>query len=679
MFDKDIQTSIELGVDLMKDIVAAGYSFLKEKNKERDFFGVATKKYVSGLIERYNNVKVLGMREPVPLKKLYVRANILEKISAEHRGVRLEDLEKSFDRDRRTFGKTTEPVDGEAIANRLQKFIVLGKPGAGKTTYLRFLTLMMLDPKSGIEKQNRRLPIFVTLHDWAQRSVPLMKYLTEQFDICGFEEAQDFVKQMLEQGKCLVVFDGLDEVSREADQDGIIRQIRDFADKYLDNQFIISCRVAAYNHWFERFTDVEMADFNDEQIETFIHNWFHRTPKVASDCWERLNASPQLSELASVPLLLTLICVAFEENFDFPPNRAELYKEAIDALLKKWDASRQIRRSEIYKNLSLQRKEDLFARIAVGTFLENQYFIPERVLTQQIRSFIEHLAGFEEAKLDLDSETVLKSIEAQHGIFVERAKSVHSFAHLTFQEYFTAKYIVDNAKNEKSPLNLEKLVNYHLYDDRWAEVFILVSGMLHSADELLLLMLQKNRSMLHSKELNDLLSRIEEVLLPDKEKYPKTVLNTFGVFLTRARARSLARLFARNRNINRNRAYDRARIIARDRAHDLAITLTFNDALNLSLGAALIENLDYALNLIRVLNNSINIDHAYAFGYQLDHYNDEFMDATIELEVSNFEKASIFLKGNILIANCIQSDAYISKPLRQKILNELLMPINKEE
>ncbi len=43
---QDIQVAIELGVDLMKDIVAAGYSFLKEKNKERDFFGAATKKYV---------------------------------------------------------------------------------------------------------------------------------------------------------------------------------------------------------------------------------------------------------------------------------------------------------------------------------------------------------------------------------------------------------------------------------------------------------------------------------------------------------------------------------------------------------------------------------------------------------------------------------------------------------
>ncbi|MBK7940205.1 MAG: hypothetical protein IPJ82_25370 [Lewinellaceae bacterium] len=79
---QNIQTSIELGVDLMKDIVAAGYSFLKEKNGERDFWGVATRRYVKNLLEDYGSVRVLGMEDEVPLDNLYVRANIIEKITS---------------------------------------------------------------------------------------------------------------------------------------------------------------------------------------------------------------------------------------------------------------------------------------------------------------------------------------------------------------------------------------------------------------------------------------------------------------------------------------------------------------------------------------------------------------------------------------------------------------------
>ena len=54
----------------------------KDKYAENDPLGIATRKYIGNIIDRYNNVKVLGMSEPVPLKSIYVRANILEKISA---------------------------------------------------------------------------------------------------------------------------------------------------------------------------------------------------------------------------------------------------------------------------------------------------------------------------------------------------------------------------------------------------------------------------------------------------------------------------------------------------------------------------------------------------------------------------------------------------------------------
>lgn len=231
------------------------------------------------------------------------------------------------------------------------------------------------------------------------------------------------------------MFDGLDEVSQEVNQNDIIQQIKDFTNKYSNNQFVISCRVAAYNHWFEYFTDVEMADFNEHQKETFIHNWFHSEPEVAEQCWHHLKSSPQLRELASTPLLLTMLCMEYHESNAFATNRAELYDRAIETLLTKWDASRPISRSEVYQQLSLMRKRSMFARIAFGTFLNDEYFIKEVRLAKAIEKYIENLPGFNPADLEPDSRAVLRAIEAQHGIFVERAQNVFSFAHLTFQPY----------------------------------------------------------------------------------------------------------------------------------------------------------------------------------------------------------------------------------------------------
>ena len=53
-----------------------------------------------------------------------------------------------------------------------------------------------------------------------------------------------------------------------------------------------------------------------------------------------------IQELATNPLLLTLLCLMFEESADFPSNRSELYKEGLNVLLRKWDAKRSIEREQ---------------------------------------------------------------------------------------------------------------------------------------------------------------------------------------------------------------------------------------------------------------------------------------------------------------------------------------------
>ena len=111
---------------------------------------------------------------------------------------------------------------------------------------------------------------------------------------------------------------------------------------------------------------------------------------MAELCWKKLNQNIPIKELASIPLLLTMLCLAFDEAMDFPANRAELYRDALDALLRKWDASRRIKRDEIYRNLSVGRKESMFSRIAAETFEKDKYFLPQRLLEKHITDFIQH-------------------------------------------------------------------------------------------------------------------------------------------------------------------------------------------------------------------------------------------------------------------------------------------------
>jgi predicted NACHT family NTPase len=79
------------------------------------------------------------------------------------------------------------------------------------------------------------------------------------------------------------------------------------------HRIIISCRTAAYRYEFKQFFEIEIANFDDEQIQQFIQNWFSSDVdirgKTAERCWQLLQENQGIKELAHSPLLLTFICL----------------------------------------------------------------------------------------------------------------------------------------------------------------------------------------------------------------------------------------------------------------------------------------------------------------------------------------------------------------------------------
>lgn len=435
--------------------------------------------------ERCGTMRVLDMSQLIGLNDIYTNVNILEKITG-RRHKKVDELLQecnSEDFERFGLGKISEErVPGLDAVEKYPKLMILGKPGAGKTTFLKYVAIQC----NGGEFQAECVPIFVTLKDFAEAAnkPSLLEYISHQFFICRVTATQ--FTDLCNQSRALVLLDGLDEV-REEDSHRVLNEIRDFSQDFHNNHFVITCRIAAQEYTFEKFTEVEVANFDDEQIATFSNNWFKDKAVKAESFLERLEDNERINEIATSPLLLTLLCLTFEESGDFPANRSELYKEGLDALLKKWDAKRAIYRAQVYQKLSVQRKEKLLSKIALTTFERLDYFFKQKAAEQYITDYIRNLpdAKTDPEELQLDSERVLKSIESQHGLLVERAKGIYSFSHLTFHEYFTAREIVYGIQPlEKALSNLVS----HITEKRWREVFLLAVGMLQSADCLLQLM-----------------------------------------------------------------------------------------------------------------------------------------------------------------------------------------------
>ncbi|BAY27271.1 NACHT domain family protein [Calothrix sp. NIES-2100] len=439
--------------------------------------------------EKCGTMRVLDMSQPIELtgeRGIYTNVNILEKITGRRRLEIRELLQNCETDDFERFGLNRvkeERVPGLEAVQRHNKLMVLGKPGAGKTTFLKYLAIQCIEGQYLIN----RVPFFITLKEFAEESQQpnILEYFVEKLSFCGIQNAKEKIEQLLRYGKALVLLDGLDEV-REEDTRQVLRQILEISENFYTNQFVITCRIAAKEYTFEKFTEVEVADFDKDQIVIFAQNWFRLIdPLKAERFLQKLEDNEPIYELATNPLLLTLLCLVFGESADFPTNRSELYKEGVEVLLKKWDAKRNIERDQVYKNLSLNRKVDLLSQIALATFERKEYFFKQKTVEAYIADFIYNLrdARTEPEELKLDSEAVLKSIESQHGLLVERAKGIYSFSHLTFQEYFTAREIVANSAYE--------IFVEHIIERRWREVFLIAVGMMRKADNLLLLMKAK--------------------------------------------------------------------------------------------------------------------------------------------------------------------------------------------
>ncbi|HEY9794514.1 MAG TPA: NACHT domain-containing NTPase [Leptolyngbyaceae cyanobacterium] len=676
--------------------------------------------------QRCGTMRVLDMTQPMGLGDIYTNVNILEKITGRRR-LEIAELLRGFDPVSDNFdrfrlpGIIRERVPGVEAVEHYPKLMVLGKPGSGKTTFLKYLAIQC----SFGNFLGNLVPIFITLRDFAEAKNQLscLAFIVGLLSNSDLTENQ--ITELIKQGKALILFDGLDEI-REEDTNQAIKQIREFSDQYHTNRFVITCRIAAREYTFEKFTEVEVADFNNKQIKTFTEKWFQlKDLDLAKRFMQQLQSNPPIEELATNPLLLTLLCLEFEDSGDFPTDRAELYKRGIATLLIKWDAKRGIERSDacgaayaeqVYKKLSVQRKQDLLSQIALTTFERKDYFFRQRDVEQYIADYIRNLpdAQTDPEALQLDSEAVLKSIEAQHGLLVERARGIYSFSHLTFQEYFTARKIVTSSDPQALEKALQCLVS-HITEKSWREVFLLAVGMLQPADYLLGLMKQQIDALVAKDEkLQQFLMWVSEKSSAVEVPYKPEAVRAFYFNLERDdhpwrdhacyRNSDIINLLDRRLYLLLQLGYvptldiglDELLALACDRALklDLAPSLyAFKGAFFLACDRALALEPELSQDLQELKQELPDLDRNERKFWQWWEGNSRAWTVRLRAMIINYrnighdwqfsdqqkERLGQYYYANQLLVECLNSDCYVSREVRAHIEDTLLLPIAQLE
>ncbi|QLE45905.1 NACHT domain-containing NTPase (plasmid) [Nostoc sp. C052] len=652
-------------------------------------------------------LQLLDISRPVAINDIYIDVNILEEITS-LQYLEITDLQ-NLDRkefDRFGLGEVDEKqIPGTQAVETYSKLRVLGKPGVGKTTFLQHLAIQCNQSAFAANQ----VPVLITLRNFAQESkitneFSLLNYIRQEFITSGISDPS-VIETLLNEGRVLLLLDGMDEVLNQQ-SNPVLNEIRRFSEKYHKNRFVATCRTAAQKLRLRGFTDVEIAPFTLEQIRAFTQKWFMVFSKTSQKDGQaqsvefiqklELDENWQFRQLVVTPLFLHLACWVFHGKGKFPTKRTDFYKEGLDLLLGKWDEARGVERDDVYGGFLLSQKLKLFSQIAAATFEQGQYFFEQRIVEQYIGDYIDNLSNLpmDAESLQIESEAVLKSIEAQHGLLAERARGIFSFSYLAFQEYFTARKIVASHNLEAFGQALFGLVS-HITDPHWREIFLLTATMLRSADSLVLLMKQQIDTLVaQDAYLQEFLTWASQKSRTIPTQSKDATVRAF--YLALSRTPHIASHFALASSLDQGMFLDAALDdllveCAIDGSQSFAHIHACGDAMSNILGIVLDVGLHKSLQqLSDQLPNSGQSQQRFelwsqtnysAWAEQVNKTVINYRNINHQWQFSSEQQQVLqrYYDANQLLLDCLHSNCEVTAAIRQEIEATLLLPIKELE
>ncbi|MBU0703894.1 MAG: HEAT repeat domain-containing protein, partial [Chloroflexi bacterium] len=387
-----------------------------------------------------------------------------------------------------------KPVEILDLLHR-PRVVVLGDPGCGKSTFLRHVAYAVACGESGSvgEAALERLPIFVRIVQFSQARTKdsVLTFDTYIREVCEPKWASLF-QHALDTGEALMLLDGLDEVVDAHLRQEVAEAIQRLVADYPSNFFVVTSRVVGYQaaRLSGDFAHYTIQPLPLERIAGFVKKWYAAIEREAGEVGlseevreraEELSRTiqerPGIRRLAENPLLLTIIALVNWRGRKLPNRRVELYAHAAETLIESWPYRRQ------GVELDTERVIRLLSPVAYRIFAtRSSGDIAEDDLLPILVGAICRVDGVDEREAKIYAIDFLAQISERSGIFRERGydergRRVFGFLHLTFAEYFTARYLAGLWEGLGEDAGARRaFLRKYAHVPRWHEVVLLMAG-----------------------------------------------------------------------------------------------------------------------------------------------------------------------------------------------------------
>jgi hypothetical protein len=378
------------------------------------------------------------------------------------------------------------------VLSECSRLAIVASPGGGKSTLLKRLAVAYADPERRLLAEDRLperkwLPLLFRcreLRNQARSPFPAL-IGTLAARACLGERTVAFravVDTALRNGEVLLMVDGLDEISDPGDRAAFVRNLRTLLGIYPNISLVATSREAGFRHVAGLLATVctcmRVADFSPDDIRSLAVAWHRHVVgdrlDIIADA-ERLASAiienDRIRRLAVNPLMLTVLLLVKRWVGQLPTRRSVLYGKAVEVLLMTWNV-------EGYDPIDQDEALPQLCYVACDMMQRKTQKISRPDLVRLLRKAREELSAelsfaripVAEFVARVESRSSLLMMSG-HDVIDGTLTEVYEFRHLTFQEYLTAKGIVEGwYPDRKETDTIVSLLDPHFGDEQWREV-----------------------------------------------------------------------------------------------------------------------------------------------------------------------------------------------------------------
>ena len=349
------------------------------------------------------------------------------------------------------------------IVEQYSRVVLLGEPGAGKTTILEHLATDYAESK--LKDKIQYIPILVKLNLYDKNRDGLLGLIKETLRAYHLRLDDTHISDMLNSDvRFLFMFDGLNEIPREQMNDSV-RELRTFLMNYSEHKYLISCREQDYTHKIEGTMEVNLQGFKHEDILSFFSKFFEHykgRTKPGLNVFHAL--THRILNIATKPLLAYIIAkVAADNSGQIPESCAALFDQFVSDITQ-----REIGKGDVATTGAAIDAELYLSELAFHMHQEMILRIQKDKARRVVRKCWE----------DLKAEDRCSYSEAEawqevwNSRFLLKSGNRITFLHQLFQEFFAAKKLSELLMNEDN-----KAFDY-LTNSWWHEGAVFAIGMM---------------------------------------------------------------------------------------------------------------------------------------------------------------------------------------------------------